>query len=219
MSSAVNGSSLFVPAYFYPGPLWDKVIHSKPAFVVMNPDNGPGAQPDPNFVKTVAQAQEAGIKILGYIATGYGLENTSKVTEAIFQYDSWYKTDGIFLDQVSSKAEQLEYYQTVADYIRRSNSSSLVAINPGTYPEDMGYMALADMILAFEGSFESYTKIKVPLWTHNFNSSKFVHVVYEVEEIALAHSKVLAAERNAKYAFFTDLKRRDAYTLLPSYFN
>lgn len=40
--AAFNGvQQAIIPAYMYPGPVWDTMIGQKPAIVVANPDSGP----------------------------------------------------------------------------------------------------------------------------------------------------------------------------------
>src|SRR5512140_2204022 len=65
--------SVAVPAYFYPGPTWDRLEAAAPTvgFAVMNPDSGPGVAQDPAYVSQVAAAQAAAVRIYGYVDTAY----------------------------------------------------------------------------------------------------------------------------------------------------
>jgi hypothetical protein len=68
-----------VPAYFDPGgnglQYWDGLLAaagSVPVTVVVNPKDGPGDAPDPNYTGVIARAGAAGVQVVGYVATDYG---------------------------------------------------------------------------------------------------------------------------------------------------
>jgi hypothetical protein len=76
---------MLIPAYFYPGTLWDRSTNASPkvGVMIMNPNSGPGDKIDQNYVKAVDKAQQAGIKILGYVATTYGNKRLEESTTQI----------------------------------------------------------------------------------------------------------------------------------------
>ncbi|KAI9313338.1 Spherulation-specific family 4-domain-containing protein [Obelidium mucronatum] len=130
----------FIPAYFYPGEIWNRSLQqpSNVEYMVMNPNSGPGDAPNPHYIQQIKEAQSAGIKILGYVHTSYGKRSPTLVRKEISLFMEWYKVDGIFLDEVPSSRLDLPYFQSLAVYIR-SLPGPLIVINPGVYPDE-GYM-------------------------------------------------------------------------------
>jgi hypothetical protein len=60
---------VIVPAYFYPGAIWDTLLQSNPEVVsdvIINPDSGPGDQINDDYAKVVRQCKKRGIGVLGY---------------------------------------------------------------------------------------------------------------------------------------------------------
>ena len=101
--------TMAVPAYFYPGSYWTQLDQARSGVgvAVMNPDSGPGAGQNPNYVGAVQSAEAAGINVVGYVYTSYGSRSIAAVESDISNYYSWYPDlDGIFLDEASTQLRQ-----------------------------------------------------------------------------------------------------------------
>ncbi len=46
-----------------PGEIWDRMISVGAGIVIANPDSGPGASLDDNYVKYIQKARDAGIAV------------------------------------------------------------------------------------------------------------------------------------------------------------
>jgi hypothetical protein len=161
-----NTESLLVAVY-------QRLIHDMQNVMIMNPNSGPGDKIDQNYVKAVDKAQQAGIKILGYVATTYGNkrleESTTQISnqqasvfKEINQYYNWYGVDGIFLDESASGPEKLDYYKQISEHIKsKGGQKSFTVLNPGVYPDE-GYTKYSDVILTFEGTYQSYQTLPIP---------------------------------------------------------
>ena len=68
--------------------------------MIMNPNSGPGASQNPDYVAAVTRAKAAGIKVLGYVHTSYGALSPATVKAEIDAYKAWYQVNDIFLDEV-----------------------------------------------------------------------------------------------------------------------
>jgi hypothetical protein len=207
-----------VPAYFVPGPIWTTMTASHAVrFVVMNPNSGPGATRDAAYARVVATAQSEGIRVIGYVHTSYGKRTLPEVTREIDSYFAWYHIDGIFLDEAANDPAFIPYYKTVYGYIRgKSRRRTLTVINPGTQT-DQAYMAVADIVVNFEGDYKTYTSAySAPVWVAAYPASRFWHIVYQApstpDEKLLRQVIQLSRERNAGYIYITD----DWYGSLPS---
>lgn len=117
---------LAVPAYFNPGggpgsTYWTQLDQSAPAvgISVANPGSGPGTAFDQSYANAVQAAAQAGIKVIGYVDTGYfgttgrttrgGQTSTSAwTTQVEGDVDDWYHwyggygLAGIFFDDAQN---------------------------------------------------------------------------------------------------------------------
>lgn len=80
--------------------------------MIINPDSGPGttATPNADFYPAIQKLNAfANVQTVGYVHTGYGTRNISKVLQDIQTYSGWSKAkpsiamDGIFFDEVVSE--------------------------------------------------------------------------------------------------------------------
>jgi len=208
-----------IPAYFYPGPTWSQAIAGAPTVgtMVMNPASGPGEAINTDYVATVAQARAAGIAVLGYVYTSYGDRPLAEVTAEIDAYALWYGVDGIFLDESSSDAADLAYYQAAAAHVRAATARGVVMLNPGTYPAE-AYLSVADLVLVFEGAYGAYQSLVVPSWVQKYAASHFAHVVYSASSAArMKQVMKWAKARGAGHVFVTADRLPNPYDTLPSY--
>ncbi|ORY53467.1 hypothetical protein BCR33DRAFT_710888 [Rhizoclosmatium globosum] len=220
--------SVVIPAYFYPGSIWDDAInttkHSTVKTLIMNPGSGPGTSLDPVYAAYVNKTQKAGIKVLGYTATTYHAKNISTVRAEIDAYYKWYNVDGIFLDEASSDDASLSYYQNVSSYIRsKQGRGNYIVVNPGVYPTE-GYINVADLILSAETTFAKYSSLVIPSWVSKYASSRFYHIVHTAPTVAnLNTALAYAASYNVKNVYVTEkpgsLPTDNPYNSTPIYFN
>ena len=177
-----------IPAYFYPGPTWNRAIASKPAPGVMILDitsSGAGSSPDRNYQATVKRAQAAGIKVLGYSNTDYTQRPAAAVQADVRHYRSWYGVTGIFLDEVSSDRSGIPYYRQLAGYVHRMDPGSTVMLNPGLYPERQ-YMSIGDIVMVYENTYASFAGLHVPRWAASYPARKFAYAIYAASGTQLA---------------------------------
>lgn len=221
-AKAVLCQKMFIPAYFYPGSLWTQAISGAPIVnvMIMNPASGPGSSQNPDYVTVVNNAKAAGIKVIGYVHTSYASRPLSEVISEIDLYNQWYNVSGIFLDEVSSGAGSLPYYQNVTGYIRSLIPNAFVALNPGTVP-DQGYITLGDTTVIFEGSYNTYKTWSVPSWVFNYPASKFTHLVYATSSSKYMKDAILtkSKNRNAGYVYVTNDVLPNPWDTLPSYWS
>jgi len=222
---------LIVPAYFDPGPEWERVIAAAPAveYVILNPNSGPGEAPDPALIELVRRAQEAGIKVVGYVYTDIGNEDPDVVKAQVRAYQEWYGVDGIHLDGVHNEARFIPYYRDIAEVIREGGQPGvdggedlpgIVILNPGYVPDE-GYMEIADIIEVYEYFYDRYPGQDFPDWIEDYPAARFAHVILDApaDEQALEMALALAEERNAGYVFVTDQQPPSEYRVLPSFWD
>ena len=217
--SAVPCQQLLVPAYFYPGANWTKAIRSRPVPDLMIFDitsSGAGSAPNRVYQAEVKRAKIAGITVLGYADTDYGHRPAGAVEADVRHYQSWYGVTNIFLDEVASDRGQVAYYRRLSDYVHGLDSGSLVVLNPGTYPAQ-AYMSIGDVVLAYEGTYADYLRLRIPGWAKHYPAASFAYVIYSTPRSQLTTAIRSALSRGAGYLYVTNGSGAARYDALPGY--
>ncbi|NEC21005.1 spherulation-specific family 4 protein [Streptomyces parvus] len=230
-----------VPAYFYPGPIWEQLTGSGPGvgLAVANPNSGPGTSEDEQYTETIKKAGAAGADVIGYVSTGYfgtsGLTTRSGSTspdawmkQIKADVDTWYRLygdtglRGIFFDEGTNQCgpgdTYVERYIELRNYVEDKHGEEAVVVNnPGTGTEEC-YTEAADTLITFEGSEESYRADKPKAWEKNVSGDKIWHLVYGVaDEKRMREVMALSEERNAGHVYITpdDLSENNPWDSLP----
>jgi hypothetical protein len=211
----------FVPAFFYGSGIWQQAASTKPVPSYMILDisgTGAGTGPVAHFQTVVKQEQAAGVTILGYSSTDWGQRPLSQIEADVRHYKAWYGVTDVFLDEVRGISSQLPYYRKLARYVRNVNQGSSIWINPGDYP-DQGYMAVSNVVMAFEGPYASYHNVDVPSWALAYNPDRFANTIYATSGSEVTNALNLSRSRNAGYVYVTDGTGGNPYNALPSYWS
>jgi hypothetical protein len=156
---AGSAGATIVPLYTYPTDAsWNTVIAAKAAHptvgvvAAVNPANGPGAAADPGYAAGIARLNAAGIKVIGYVATGYAVKNAPVVKADIDRWRTFYpgQIGGIFFDEQSSRAGDVAYYRDLSQYAKAQGMSFTVG-NPGTDTSE-AFVGALDAMLIYESS-------------------------------------------------------------------
>ena len=213
---SASGRGVIVPLYAYPGAQWNAVIGAKlkyPAVrivIIANVKNGPGTSVDPNYVNFIAKAQMAGIDVVGYTYTQNGKRSATALDADIAKWEAYYHTDGVFLDQMATRASS--YYQAATAYAH-AHSLWLVIGNPGVNaPGSAG----PDVINFYEkAGYPSLAFLSQPAHL-TYGSSRWSYIAGAVPFSA---AKIRTTSAYVSYMFATDGKEPECYCRLPSYFN
>ncbi|MFJ9828537.1 spherulation-specific family 4 protein [Streptomyces sp. NPDC101160] len=170
-------SSLLLPFYEHPADRpddWAAVVAAAPALygVVLNPASGAGRAPDPAFAEVAARLRAAGVRVLGYADTDYGRRPHAEVVADLVRHRDWYGADGAFLDQVPTEPAALPHYRRLTVAARAAGATTLV-LNHGAHPAP-GYEEIADLLVTFEGPWDAYRALDLPVADH------YCHLVYAV---------------------------------------
>lgn len=210
---------LVVPAYFHPAVhpdqwRWLAEHAARVRMVILNVASGPGSGPQAPFGQAVGWLREAGIRVIGYVHTGYGSRPAQEVLAETGRFRDWYGVRGMCLDQVAADAAGLGYYARLTDQIRATGAET-VFFNHGTHPAP-GYAEVADLLGTFEGTWPSYRRLRVPRWTDRWPPSKFYHVVHSVPAASVPAAGQLAARRRAGAVYITERGGGNPYDGLPA---
>jgi hypothetical protein len=204
-----------IPAYVPPHELAALAASaSRPRMVVVNPDSGPGAGERRAYGKAVRTLQAAGVRVLGYVPTGYGGRPLAAVLADVRRYLAWYRVDGIFFDETSTDAALLPYYRALSRQAR-GDAGRVVVLNPGV-PPAAGYFDVADVVVTFEGTSAGYASAMAatPDWLRRMRPDRIAHLVYGATR---AEALDVVADSGAGYVYVTSGAMPNPWRSLPSY--
>ena len=208
-----------IPSYYSPGPIWTQSEKAAPSvgLMIINPNSGPGATKNPQYVAQVREAQGKGVKIIGYVHTSYGKRPKSEVMDEVRKFFLWYHVDGIFFDETSNLEPDIPYYRDLYKDVKAINKKDLVVLNPGA-PTLEGYMSACDIVATFELDVKAYlTKFVGAAWTAKYPASRFWHIVYGVSAgPQLKQVLKLSRQRGAGWVYLTSEGLPNPYSKLPA---
>lgn len=208
---------LMVPAYFHPGVRprqwrWLAAHAALIRLVILNVASGPGTAPQQVFRAAADLLHGAGIRVAGYVDTGYGRRDPRSVLGEAVRYQQWYGVRGVCFDQVSSGEADLGHYAALAAGAR-ARGAEVVFFNHGTHPAP-GYAGHADLLGTFEGTWQAYQALRAPGWTRRWPPAKFCHVVHSVPATRIGAAWRLAASRPAGSVYITERSGPNPYESL-----
>ena len=212
-----------VPAYFDPpSPEWQRLIAGAPAvgMIVFNPESGPGTAADPAYTQVIAQAQAAGIVMVGYVATSYGARPEADVIADINRYYDFYTLSGIYFAEgpMDSDCTAMEpMYHRMADAVRARDAQAYLAVGTRFCPT---YITFFDMMVQFARDWPEYqTDYAPPSWMPANSPQRFVHFVHSVPPGDASAALSRAVANGAGWVFITDQSDPNPWSVLPSYFS
>jgi hypothetical protein len=228
-SAAAQPMEALVPAYFYPnhgggyGDDWYRLAQAAGTIgvnAILNPNSGPGARIDENYVTAVNSLRAAGGRVFAYVHTSYGNRSATTVRNEIDKYIGFYAIDGVFLDEMSTSASDLNYYSGLYGYIKSQSGAYRVIGNPGTNTlESYLTTPTADALTIFEDRSDLYSDFTSAAWVVNHGAEHFAHILHTAPEGNLGTFLTLAASRNASLVYVTDDVLSNPYDALPSYWD
>jgi hypothetical protein len=217
---------LLVPAYFYPAEdglaQWDRLFDSPAAaatMVIVNPNSGPGTAGDPNYANVVKRARQKGTTVLGYVSTKYAARPLKDVKDDVDRWVRFYRgVQGIFFDEQASATEQVPYYVSLYEYVRKVSGLSLVVSNPGTAcAEEYLARPAADIICLVESN-KGFSGYRPPPWTAQYPTRRFAALLTGVD--TSEHMKKCIqgmVERKIGACYVTEGRLPNPWDRLPRY--
>jgi Spherulation-specific family 4 len=204
-----------IPAYLPPREL-TRLAHAarRPQMVVVNPDSGPGTGRSHAYISAVHLLQAAGVRVLGYVPTGYGWRPVQNVIDDVDRYQAWYGVDGIFFDEAASDAALVSHYRALA-HAARGDAARLVVLNPGVPPAP-AYFDLANLVVTFEGDIDAYAGAmrETPEWLRRQPRDRVAHLIYGATR---AQALSALADSAAGYLYATSGALPNPWRTLPPY--
>ena len=124
-----------------------------PLYVILNPNNGPGASVDSAYATVISQLQSVGAIVIGYVYTSYGARASSTVEADVYSWKQFYPSiNGIFFDEMSNSTSEVSYYAGLTSYVHSSGMTVSVGNPGGETPEAFFQGNAADNIVISETS-------------------------------------------------------------------
>ncbi|KAJ7928216.1 Spherulation-specific family 4 [Mycena leptocephala] len=228
---ALVSNGVIFPLYIYPDlvfndgcaawtPVFTAVTANPtlPFLIVINPNSGPGSantQPDTNYQSCIASLKShANVRVIGYVATGFGGRSSSAVTTDIATYGQWgaaYRPTGIFFDETEATTQFVSLYQSYATSVHSGplGSSAFVMFNPGVAPVTAFY-TFADLVVSIENFYSSVSQLVISTAAPAHKQSVLLHDGPSTTPVTLVNQ--LSGQLGIGYIFITNAE----YTSIPS---
>ncbi|KAJ5773132.1 Spherulation-specific family 4 [Penicillium paradoxum] len=179
LASTVVSTGLLVPLYSWPGTnAWNTIYDSIAAhpsvrfYLIINPENGPGAgeYPEDAYITAIAKLNSySNTRVLGYTHTEYGSRARAEVEKDIAVYAKWssYKSQnigltGIFFDEAPSGGDpsHLAYFQHLSQTTKESGLNTVI-FNPGVkiVADVEKWFEAADFIVEYEDTYANWVAL------------------------------------------------------------
>jgi hypothetical protein len=217
-----NTSGVYVPLYVYPSGAgtreYETVVGAKlahpgvPVVVAINPSSGAGNTMDANYERASDMLRGAGITVLGYVYTSWCRRSIGEVASEIRRYASWYRADGIMIDEFSTDIRMAGYYRKLRQYAR-SLGMTFVMGNPGTDIPPQ-YVGTADNFIIYENAGLPESKL-LGGWHASHGKENWSCCSYGVD--ALDEKAIRGASKHVGLMYVTDDGLPNPYDSLSSH--
>jgi hypothetical protein len=212
---------MIVPAYWTPDSQWQRIIADAPTvgMIIFNPASGPGTATVPAYPPVIAQAQAAGIRVLGYVSTQYGQRAEADIDADVNGYYDLYSPSGIYFAEgpMENDCDTLQpLYQRITSLARSRSSSAYVAIGTHFCPT---FITFSDLMVEFAETYSMYQAYASPSWMPAGSPERFCHFVSEVPEADASAVLSRAIRLGAGWVFATDGMAPNPWSALPSYYD
>jgi hypothetical protein len=194
--------------------LADTAPTTRPAYVIVNIDSGPGTTLDSNYVAAITNAEAAGWTMLGYVDTAEASASVPSVESQVETWRSLYGVQDIFFDDVTGAAANLSYYESLTGYVHSLGGSDV--LNPGAPPAS-GYLStnVCNGIVVMEDTLAAFESNPPP----NYSGSS-VQIAYIItsgpSQADLLSTLQAIKSRGGNLVYVSD--QGNSYSDLPSYF-
>ncbi|EFJ27574.1 hypothetical protein SELMODRAFT_411700 [Selaginella moellendorffii] len=235
-SQSCEQMRIMVPAYFDPSSnsqAWSSLNSAATTLpnrvvAIANPSNGPGSAAQSSYQNVITALQRQTGLVIGYVSTNYSNRASNLVQDDV---DTWYRfyptINGIFFDEVANTDGEQPYYQSLYNYVKSKNSSSLVVNNPGA-PTLETYLfyngsRVADVICIFESGVGGLSMTQSS-WTSKYSRYNFYALFYNVTDVNVSsfdYGDVIdrAYQQNVGWVYVTNDNLPNPWDTIASYFS
>jgi hypothetical protein len=216
-----TAASTIVPLYTSPGDAsWNAIIAAKQehprvgVIAIVNPGNGPGSSASSAYLSGISRLTAAGIKVIGYVATGYTANSPASVKADIDRWHAFYPmVSGIFFDEQSNQAADVPYYRDLSQYAKAAGVPFTVG-NPGTDTAESYIGALDTMLIYESAGLPSANQLGG--WHAKYPPANFGIIPYAT---SLDATFVRNARKSVQYIYLQNDNLPNPWDSLPGYFS
>jgi len=219
---ATTATGTIVPLYSAPGSgTWAAVAAVKqahpsvPILAVINPNNGPGTAALSDYMLGVQQLVTAGVKVIGYVPTGYGARAPQEVQDDIWRWKNLYTgVTGIFFDEMVNQPGKEKYYGDLTAAAKGIGFDFTIG-NPGS---DAGasYVGTVDTMLIYESQGLPQAAA-LGGWHSAHDRRNFGIIPYGVPSVDATF--ITQAKASCGYIYLQDDLLMNPWDTLPPYFD
>jgi Spherulation-specific family 4 len=168
-----------------------------------------------SYASGIARLNAAGIKVLGYVATGYATKMAAVIKADMDSWKAFYpgQLGGIFFDEQSNRAGDVAFYRDLSQYAKAQGLSFTVG-NPGTDTAE-SYIGALDAMLIYE-SAGLPSASQLGGWHANYAPSNFGVIPYAV---AMDPNFIRNARQHVQYIYLQNDSLPNPWDSLPGYFS
>ena len=211
-----------VPLYSLPSdPAWAALIAAKkahasvPVIAVINPNSGPGTAARSDYMAGVGRLTGAGVKVAGYVATGYGKRAVAEVKADIDRWRNLYpEAKAIFFDEMANNPGLESHYSSLTSYAKGKGIDYTIG-NPGVDSKP-SYVGTVDTILIVE-SAGLPSADKLAGWHESHPREAFGIIPHSVPSLDAGF--VAMAKSHVAYIFVQNDVMPNPWDTLPPYFD
>ena len=209
--------NIMLPLYIYPNHwdtanyIWDDIAAANaqvPTVAIVNPNSGPVSPPNADYVQGMTDLADGSVKMIGYVATDYANRDIDVVKAEIDIYADEYSVwlTGIFFDEGSSSAADIDYYTEIYDYVHAIAGFDMVVTNPGTPPDELYLSTPAtDVSVTFESFGSNWMAYTPPSYVWSYQPERFAMLAHTTASSADMETYLdRAGFRNSQYVYITD---------------
>ena len=143
-----------------------------------------------------------GVNVAAYVYSSYGKRSAEEINQDIWlMQQSFDGITAVFLDEVSGLTEDKATYASVVDY---AHSLGLTVIfNPGTLPDDLDYIDLADVIVVGEDQADVSGAMAAGV-ALGYDAEKIAGLEYGIASSNVVSATAQLFAQGAGYAYVTE---------------
>ncbi len=184
--------------------------------VIVNPSAGPLGCQQSRFQEALNLVTNRGVTVLGYVPTGFGFRDIGQVHQDITNYQACPQIGGIFLDEISREASQVNNIRSLCSYVRGAPSLARTVLNAGT---SVNNTILEDIYCDTVVSFEK----DVSKWMFSYDSASvtfpnpdyFATLIHTTATENIYQAVDLARERGFGYIYMSGDTLPNPWSKLP----
>ena len=188
--------------------------------VIINPSAGPLGCQQPSFQDALNLVTNRGVRVLGYVPTGFGFRDIGLVHQDITNYQACPQVGGIFLDEISREASQVNNIRNLCSYVRGAPRLKQTFLNVGTSIDNSILEDIyCDTVVSFEKDISQWVFSYDPAAVTFPNPNYFATLIHTTATENIYQAVDLARSRGFGYIYMSGDPMPNPWSKLPVYWD